>query len=235
MTFTVNEKIVSRYKAEGLSTDYLGTIIIILCSLYEENVELLDVMDDENKTKRMLFLYQHLERRGFIESASEESRINYSLTDKGTAFVKFIQLQDNSISTIEVEPVQIKRSPIQAPQAKKEDEPISAWINSWLEIFPFGKVNGRFLRSDAEICIERMQWFIEKFKYDKETILTATRAYIKDQENSESRHTFTRNANYFIYKGRDNAERISDLATWCHRVVTGELEEHDSNAFDKLV
>src|SRR5690348_9660840 len=84
----INEKIIKRYKDYGLSVDYLGSVLIILFALYEGEIDILNAMDDGNKERRIVMLYQYLTRRGFLEPSDDTL---YVLTERGIEFIKFCE------------------------------------------------------------------------------------------------------------------------------------------------
>lgn len=216
MLLTINETIVSRFKAENLSIEYIGTIMFVLCLMYEQNYRMLDSMDDDNRSQRMVILYQYLNRMKFIQPAPAGSDFNYELTPKGVEFAKFIEAQDENTS-LKVEPI--------LAIAKKANLDVKSWIKEYIEIFPAGKFHGRYLRSDD--CVDRMEWFMSEYEYDKDTILAATKAYISNQEEESDGHKYTQNCTYFILKGRHKSDRKSTLATWCRIVLDGEVVDNE--------
>jgi hypothetical protein len=78
------------------------------------------------------------------------------------------------------------------------------------------------LRVHPISLIPKMKTFVKKYNYSEEIILKATRIYLAEQESSPDGYKYTRRADYFISK--DAGEKyISDLATWCQKVV--DMEE----------
>ncbi len=228
MNINIDKEIINRYKAEGLSIEYIGTVFLILSLLKEQDLITLDSMDDENKTKRMMLLYQYLNRKKLIDIAHEGSKQEYSLTNKGYDMASWTQTSSAipSVTTSIASP-SIKSLPVKAPlNVTLEVLDVKNWINEWYQIFPAGKPAGRFLRSEAHAgdCRERMEWFIKEYGYDKNTIMLATKAYINHQENCPDGHTYTRGSNYFIVKDKLKKDRTSDLAIWCRRILNGEIK-----------
>jgi hypothetical protein len=223
----INESIIDRYKSYGLSVDYLGSVLFILIGLYEEEYELLDSFDDGNKERRALILYQYLDRKGFLERDEDNDTI-YSLTERGVEFVSFCksQMPKGESKPIgpnhEVDQSQVTTKNLLSVAVQEEtnslNEDVSEWIQQWIDLFPEGKVEGRYLRTNRNECADRMRWFIKTYNFGKHTIFEATKFYLNSQESSSSGHTYTRNSSYFIFKGRSKQDRISDLATWCQRV-----------------
>ncbi len=214
----INKDIVSRFKQEKIDIDYIGTIIIILLCLYEKNYELLDEIDDANKSRRLLTLYRYLYRKGLIIPPDEEDEerdiVHYILTEKGAAMANYVL----SFNDDEVEVRKEYLSEVLETEAKEAEAPIADWIEEWIELFPEGRFSGRLLRTNGRDCLDRMTWFIKTFKYTKDHIFEATRQYIRDQAASPEGHRYTRNSTYFICKGRGVNERISDLATACAKL-----------------
>lgn len=210
----INKEILDRFKNDKINLDYVGTIIIILTCLYEKNYTLLDEVDDSNKSRRLLLLYRYLFRKELIEpaDAEDDENVYYILTEKGVNLTKFI------LSFGEDEVEVRKESLNEVMEEESEHDSVESWIEEWILLFPEGKFYGRPLRTNTRDCLDRMKWFIEKFKFDKNHIFAATKQYIEDQIGSPEGHRYTRNSTYFICKGRGVNERISDLATACEKI-----------------
>lgn len=188
-----------------------------------------------------MVLYQTMHRKGLIEPEDDED-VLYKLTERGVELVKFINSLDvrRSVSghTAIVERSTEEDTRIrEASSTSKENivstrseipTEVSDWIQSWIDLFPSTKIEGRYLRTNKNECADRMRWFLKEYKFDKETIFKATKAYLQSQEASADGHRFTRNSSYFIFKGRTKFDRTSDLATWCQRVVEEGFEERET-------
>jgi hypothetical protein len=66
-----------------------------------------------------------------------------------------------------------------------------------------------------------MNKFIKEYGYDKDTILAATKAYLKENEDSAEGHLYTSNSTYFIMKERTGDVKNSNLAIACKRYLDG--------------
>lgn len=212
MKIYINSNILEKLKAHDVSLDYAGTIIIILLCLYEQNYKLLDQIDDENKSKRILLLYRYLYRRDLIEEVKDDD-FHYDITEKGISLVKYIL----SFSDEEME---VKKECLNEVLEIEDD--VENWIDEYINLFPSQKFNGRSLRTNRQDCLYRMKWFLKEFKFTKQTILLATRKYIEDETRKNYNFLYTRNSTYFICKGRGPSQRISDLATECSKLKDGE-------------
>lgn len=225
MNIIVNEDVISRFKAEGISSINIGNTLIILLALYNKDYVILDELDDQNKNKDILLLYQQLLRKDFLESSELENSL-YILTEKSIELIKFVETQGFQNNTL-ISTDLIVREKVTISE-KPED-----WIEDWVGLFPAEKVNNRYLRISPKLCLDRMKWFIKEFKYDKSVIFESTKRYLNHQQNSKEGHLYTRTCNYFIFKGRNQLERTSDLANWCDRYVKGELEEKQYLDFNR--
>jgi hypothetical protein len=96
------------------------------------------------------------------------------------------------------------------------------WIDEWLTLFPKGmsKKLGYDIHGNKSECINRMSKFRrDNFdKYNKETIIKATKLYLKEQERNK--WTFTKKNVKFIYD-----ENGSMLENYCDRIVDGDYED----------
>lgn len=113
---------------------------------------------------------------------------------------------------------------------------VKDWIEDWVDIFPRGVKNkaGKLLRHPAKSVLKKMEGFMKEYDYDVQTIIEATKAYIKNGEDNDFR--YTRAAIYFISKKGEG----SDLASWCERVKSGqtlldELEEDEEYYEDGFI
>lgn len=224
-----NSIIIKKSKSLGLASDHLGTILFILFALYEQRIDLLNEIDDDNKEKRIIILYRHLEKKGFLTRNVEEDR-NYSLTEKAIVFIEFVKKEfynekHKEITASSLEPIVNE----EIPEGKHLE-----WIEEYISIFPsddYCKANRqRKLQTNPGEASERMKWFIKVYKHPKEVILEATRQYIKSQEESGDGHRFTRNSTFFIKKGT-GSDMISDLASWCNNVINNK----ETNSFDTSI
>lgn len=101
---------------------------------------------------------------------------------------------------------------------------IIEWIDDWLALFPKGmsKKLGYDIHGNKAECINRMSKFRrDNFdKYNSETIILATKLYLKEQERNK--WAFTKKNVKFIYD-----ENGSMLENYCERIVDGDYEKDD--------
>jgi len=101
---------------------------------------------------------------------------------------------------------------------------ITEWIDKWLALFPKGmsKKLGYDIHGNKSECLNRMSKFRrDNFdKYNSETIILATKLYLKEQERNK--WAFTKKNVKFIYD-----ENGSMLENYCERIVDGDYEEDD--------
>lgn len=101
---------------------------------------------------------------------------------------------------------------------------IIEWIDDWLALFPKGmnKKLGYDIHGNKSECINRMSKFRrDNFdKYNSETIILATKLYLKEQERNK--WAFTKKNVKFIYD-----ENGSMLENYCDRIVEGDYEKDD--------
>lgn len=219
MKIYINKHILDRFRQENISLDYVGTIIVILICIYEQDFQLLDDIDDGNKSKRLLLLYRYLLRRGILEevpSENDEIAPLYCLSDKGEALVNFIQSFDESEMEVRKEC---------ASEILETEQKIEEWIADYLNLFPEGKYFGRSLRTNTKDCLDRMRWFLNNYTYSREQIFNATKQYLEAQRTSPEGYKYTRNSTYFICKGKGGIDRVSDLSTECEKVVRDGYKE----------
>lgn len=101
------------------------------------------------------------------------------------------------------------------------------WIKTWNDLFPLAKdTYDRTTKRDPIKgkygVLKKMQDFINEFDYDLDTIMLATKMYLK--EESTSMYRYTKRSAFFISK-RPEASR---LAAECDRYLS------EGNRIDKL-
>ena len=103
-----------------------------------------------------------------------------------------------------------------------KEEKVEDWIDEYRELFPV------YHKGDKIGCISKMKDFIKLYKFDKETILRATKFYIEDR--SKDNYVYLRQAHYFIFK-----DKTSDLSAYCERTKAGVYDKVDSTSKTKMV
>ncbi len=225
----INEEIIKRFKEANLEMDLMGSIMFILFGLFEGKEKLLDCADDGNKQRRMIILYRQLERKGFIERMPTGS-ILYKLTHIGTEFVTFLQEQYTKDLKIEVHAENFTAT-VKADTLIEME--VAKWINDYVNAFPDMKVDGKVLRQHPIAIINKMKNFVKRYGYSSDIIIKATKLYIEDRTNANDNHRYTRNSSYFISKDQGD-KYISDLATWCKKVIDMEEAGLDPNTLNKM-
>jgi hypothetical protein len=90
---------------------------------------------------------------------------------------------------------------------------VEAWIDDWLNLFPLGvKSGGKLVRSDKKGCLKKMAKFVLENPYYRETIMLATKEYVK---SFNEEYKYMKCATYFISK----EDQGSELAAWCEKVT----------------
>ena len=101
---------------------------------------------------------------------------------------------------------------------------IIEWIDTWLVLFPKGmsKKLGYDIHGNKSECLNRMSKFRrDNFdKYNSETIILATKLYLKEQERNK--WAFTKKNVKFIYD-----ENGSMLENYCERIVDEDYDKED--------
>lgn len=213
----VNKNTIDRFKQSNIQMDLMGTVHVVLSSLFEDRIDLLDHADDANKQRRMIVLYRQLEHRGLIERDVANKAL-YRLTPKGSELITYLKEQYDEEFISELDDVTENAEPITA------EDPVGGWIGEWMAIFPDNNGDGRPLRTHPLNLTTKMKKFMDKYNFDKDTILKATKEYINSQARSVDGHKYTRTAHYFIAKGIGGTS-TSDLADWCQRVKSGDFDE----------
>lgn len=83
--------------------------------------------------------------------------------------------------------------------------------------------SGKLAKSPSRDLELRFNWFFDNYNYDWNTILKATESYIEYYR--ERGYNFMRSSSFFIYKEDSARIKNSDLAQWCDKINTGEVEK----------
>jgi hypothetical protein len=87
---------------------------------------------------------------------------------------------------------------------------IESWIKEWVELWPSGvKAGSYYVKTSEKDILPRMNKFIKKYKFSKETIIAATKQYLA--ERKAQNWAYTTCADYFIFK--DNVSRLAGYCT----------------------
>ncbi len=221
----INEAIINSIRKENIPMDMMGTVLLVLVALYEGKIKLLDHADDTNKERKMHVLYRQLDRKGLLEQAIG-TNLHYRLTERGTELVEYIRSQYSSPDENTIKAEQL------VSIAEVELESCEAWIDDYINLFPDLDKDRRMIRMHPHTAINKMNAFIKKFKYDKETILNATKMYL-DQEKDNENYKYTKNSNNFISMNPSNYSNYeSVLAAWCQRYLDEKKSGRSSQRLD---
>lgn len=232
LNLIVTREIIDKAKDLKIHSDHFGTVLIILFALYEEKVHILDHLDDENKERLMMVLYEQMVRRGLLDRSIENKNF-YELTTKGVEFVQFAYKQYPAKPSVE-ELIHSSKGTLEANLDMPDENDVVVWIDTYLKLFPTRNDQYRMLRFHADAALRNMQVFLkENPSYTKSTILSATEMYIKNQALSLDGHMYTKNSTNFIQKV-DKGVKSSDLKLCCEAYLDKQLEkdQFDKHAMD---
>jgi len=198
-------------------------LIIVYCIENSEK-DLLDSYISSRNPEQAIALFQRFERKLIIKKVGEIEGFcidNYIVTEKG------MTLLTDCVNNIERIDIIISES-IEKIEEKISNSPLDKFVKEFLDIYPQGRNKaGEVLKSNEVDVKARLEAFLRKYKYSKETILKATRNYI--QQQSQTQYAYCTAAHYFINKQGFG----SKLATECENVITG---KNDTSSFiDQLM
>jgi len=228
----ITAPIIKRMNKLNISNDILGSVLFILIGMYENKLELLDELDDNNKARRTVLLYKHLQRINLIELSDEEEASTYALTKEGVDLVEFIKKQFSDKNHVSLTTEVVKTEPF---VAETLEDNMETWIEEWINIFPT-RQNGRTYRVHPTMVIPRMKEFMDNHGYTKEQIFEATKDYVKEQEDCETGHKYTMDSHYFVYKGA-GVSKTSKLAACCYELVNKNIDDkkgYDTKFLDSV-
>lgn len=194
ITLIINNEIIKKLKQEGFYADTMLAAYASLMGLHLGKIELLDIFDDYNGSRRAVMVYYDLVDKGFWREAVNPP-LNFEETEKGTMFCEeLLQLTMEKVGS-------------------NTKEEVGDWIQSWVELFPKGvKSGGKLLRSDKKSVLKKMEKFVKDYKFSKELIMRATESYLNEREKDG--WMYTKCATYFI----DKLGQGSELAAQCENL-----------------
>lgn len=109
-------------------------------------------------------------------------------------------------------------------RAVKTNDDFDAFVNEYYNLWPEKIHSGNYLvKSGLKTCKEKMLRFVKEYKYDRDTIIKATKEYINICRKNN--YCYMKTAYYFIKKDSE-----SILQTYCEQVLSSpETIETDSN------
>jgi hypothetical protein len=107
-------------------------------------------------------------------------------------------------------------------------------INEYREIFPDLKLpSGKYARDAAKNLEVNFRWFFKTYTYDWNTIMEATKKYIREYEQNS--YNYMRTCKYFIKKQEKDGSTTSDLANYCDMVISGSGNTDHFHFSEKVV
>ena len=100
------------------------------------------------------------------------------------------------------------------------------YIKKYNELFPSKKLgSGKYARTNIKTLESSFRWFFDTYDYDWNTILDATKNYIREYEIKN--YEFMRTSQYFVRKQNTDKSFESDLATYCDMLNESSSNEED--------
>lgn len=213
----INKKIVRLLREQQITSDYVGSALIVLLCLYHKNYTLLDELDDENSDLLFLHVYMDLTIKNIIKETQKENTVHFELTEQGFLLVQEL-LKEKGVSKVVAEiPVDL------------------SWVDAWRKIWqnPQGQFfksyneNGgsRSLGASLKDIENRFIVFLRNYDYlfegfdIEEIIVQATINYIKEEQKNN--FAYTKNSMNFIMKqeGSTKDRKASTLAMKCEEYI----------------
>lgn len=114
------------------------------------------------------------------------------------------------------------------PAQTKTKAKISEWIDEFLKLFDEANKRTSYpVTADSADCLKKMSKFVQYHKYDKETILAATKRYMQDM--SKQNYQYTQPVLAFI----QHPAKGSRLAIYCKAVKDGETNSNTNYKFEQ--
>ena len=90
-----NVNIINKLKELNIAADIIPATIFVLYALHENKISLLDSIDDENKARRMNFLYLHMHHKGLLNILNNKAKTYYALSETGKELIEWIKTQSS--------------------------------------------------------------------------------------------------------------------------------------------
>lgn len=194
-------------------------------------IDIRRMIDESLSINDCLFLYfcrtknmqdYNYYREQFGAFATRDSVIN--LVNKG--YLEFKDPTDIKINFSNLELTQRAKFILQDIPVKQAEEVATNkldWMEEWYALFPKGLKSGGYpVRSGLGGCRNKMFKFLRKNKFTKETIINATKLYLKEMEKVN--YSFMSLAHYFIEK-----DGKSILEAYCEQILDMENKGEDVN------
>lgn len=165
-------------------------------------------IDREDITKHDLYT---LYKKDYIETTAET---NYGIfkfselkvTKKGLSILSFKEL---------------------LKEVNQNKSAFDSFVKEYFDLFPEKIHSGNYLvKSNLELCKDKMFKFIRKYKHDRETILKATKTYI--EHCRKQNYAYMKTAFYFILR-----ENESILQGYCEQVQNNIDKEENAENFTR--
>lgn len=146
----------------------------------------------------------------------------------GPAIVTLLQRKDLIDSHGEV--TELGRTLFESPKIGFDQMPLEEFCTYLNDLFPKGiKTGGKPVRSAIGIpVVKKLKQFEKDYKYSRETIVKATKAYVLDRKKSN--YSYMKVFSYFINKvGED-----STLAAWCEQILDANTNTNISDAEGRI-
>lgn len=220
----VNREVLTKLREERIVGANVGTVAVILIGLYNDELDFLDLLDEENKDKSILTLCKQLQSRKILE---EGGVTHFQLTEKGKGIANFLmEQQEKEI----LENTGLYLNPETGEVLTEKELQLSEdWIHKYNRIFPNMNAQRRQIRMQYKAIQGKMDKFEMKYQYSRELILEAAAAYIKEQSQSETGHLYTLTSGNFIGRYSKAGEELdSTLAAWCMRLIEMRLHPEET-------
>ena len=243
----LSNEVITQFKSDFITSNNMGTTLLILLALYNEDYKFLDDLDDSNKDKKMILLYRDLVYKGYLyenEDNEDSSNVHFGLTKKAIDLVNSVEDKpEPKNEAIEIAKSYIDNSKLVEieefeEKEEKDVDPFRKWVYDWVNLFPKRRADGYPMRNKG-VCVNKMEKFLKiphHAEYTKDVILKATKLYLQEQEQNGWKYTLL--AGNFIYKAEKGRGNVIDstLATYCDLILNGNepseyLEFEDNNPF----
>lgn len=165
--------------------------LFILLAIDEDKVDVLNSYDSNNTDERVMFRYQNLHRRGFLELSKKEDGAIYFLTDKSKEFLYSVRLDYETLEVHKVIPREAKpviKNPSSGSKLTLDEQFDILWKsyppNSKNDKFLISRTQYRVLRDSSIKARESFKKVIAEGKYNLDDMLVALEHEVKVRKSN---------------------------------------------------
>lgn len=210
--------------------------LFVLICLHFNNWTLLNTYLKFKTEDQKIVFFQKLVRKLLVKVAHDQNAYipeDYSLSSEGEIITNYL-LEKCVVDNIEHIPENTKEllgigNVLIMEKISQEKTPFDDFVEQFRAIFPEGQNGGNAVLKGHPLDVKKLlHKFMNKYRYDKQTIINATKLYIA---NFRGRYAYCHSAENFILKNNR-----STLASQCELIMNNNEDKLQSiNPFEQTM